>query len=212
MSFDPVGPLILRDPTAAACVEILTDLARAMGVALDSELATRLLSGLVADTGWFRFDSVTPRTHEVAAELVAAGAEPARLYERLQQNETAPKLALMARALAGITYAAGAKAAVLSVSRRDFAETGATASQTEEIVNLALIVGSVEVAALLTEMADGRVRVSLRSKHAVDVNAVCRRFGGGGHAKAAGCRMDGPLEAARAKLIAALEEAIGAGA
>jgi len=209
VSFDPIGPMILRDPKAAACVEILTELAHAMDVALDAAIAARLFSGLVADTGWFRFDSVTPRTHRVAAELVAAGAEPARLYERLQQNETAPKLTLMARALSGITLAAAGQVALLVVTQRDFAETGASASQTEDIVNLALMVGTVEVAGLVTEMPDGRVRVSLRSKHAVDVNAVCRQFGGGGHAKAAGCRMDGPPEAAREKMIAAVVAALG---
>jgi phosphoesterase RecJ-like protein len=71
-----------------------------------------------------------------------------------------------------------------------------------------MMIATVEVVALLTEMPDGRVRASLRSKHEIDVNKICNRFGGGGHAKAAGCRFDGPLDAAYAKLQVAIEEAL----
>lgn len=206
---DDVGPLVYADTQAAACVEILWELSRAAGIAMNAELSLPLMAGLVADTGWFRFDSVTPRTHLMAADLTPH-VDNSALYEKLMQTETRPKLGLMQRALAGVRWSAGDRFACMVLTQRDFAETGATQSQTEYLVDMAMIVGTVEVVALLTEMPDGKVRASLRSKHDVDVNAVCRGFGGGGHAKASGCRLAGPMEAAYRQIDGAVRVALGA--
>lgn len=205
---DPLSDAIWSDPTAAAAVEVVLEAARALALPLTTPVATRLMAGLVTDTGWFRFDSVTPRTHETAAALLAAGADTADLYSRLQQNETAPKLALMARALQSITYAQDNRVAVMTLTQADFAAANAAQSQTEELVNLPLMVGTVEVSALISEMPDQRCRVSLRAKHHTDVNAICRTFGGGGHTKAAGCRLEGPPDQARTRLLQAIQSAL----
>ena len=212
LSRDDVGPLILADTQAAACVEILWELAKAAGMPMTKDLALPLMSGLVADTGWFRFDSVTERTHRMAADLTP-WVNCSELYEKLQQNETKPKLALMQRALAsldGAGWGFGDRVAVMVLRQRDFSETGAVQSQTEYLVDMPMVVGSVEVVGLLTEMADGRVRGSLRSKRSVDVNKICKKFDGGGHAKAAGCRLDGPIDSAREKVMRAIGDALTA--
>jgi phosphoesterase RecJ-like protein len=210
MSREPIGPVLYADTSAAACVEIVWEVANVAGVPIDPQIALPLMAGLVGDTGWFRFDSVRPRTHRMAADLVAH-VNPAQLYERLMQNETRPKLALMQRALASLRWAFDDRFACMLLRQADFAEVGATQSQTEYLVDLPMSVHTVEAVALLTEMPDGRVRASLRSKHAVDVNKVCNTFGGGGHAKAAGCRLDGPLAAAYAQLERAVGAALQAG-
>ena len=207
LSRDDVGPVIYADTKAAACVEILWEVAKTAGVAMHEKLALALMAGLVSDTGWFRFDSVTARTHLMAADLTPH-VNNAQLYERLMQTETKPKMLLMQRALDRLMWAHGDRLAVMSLKQRDFTETGAVSSQTEYLVDMPLTVQTVEVVALLTEMPDGRVRGSLRSKRDVDVNQVCRKFGGGGHAKAAGLRMDGPLEVAIGKVVAAVGEAL----
>lgn len=213
LSRDDVGPLLYSDTEAAACVEIVWELFRAAKIPLDRVSALPLMAGLAGDTGWFRFDSVRPRTHLMAADLVPH-VDPSALYERLMQNETPSKLGLMERALASIRWSgpvAGGgsnRFACMLLRRADFSETGATQSQTEYLVDMPMMVGSVEVVALLTEMSDGRVRASLRSKHGVDVNQICNRFGGGGHAKAAGCRLNGPLDSAYAQLRQAVAEAL----
>jgi phosphoesterase RecJ-like protein len=204
---DEVGPLIVADTQAAACVEILWELSKAAGMAMTAGLAQALMAGLVADTGWFRFDSVTPRTHEMAAALTPF-VDNARLYERLSQTETRPKLALMQRALASCQWSFEDRLAVMALRQADFAQAGAAQSQTEGLVDLPMAVAAVEVSALLTEMPDGRVRASLRSKRGVDVNAVCNQFDGGGHAKAAGCRLEGPVEAAAARITEAVGRAL----
>ena len=205
LSRDDVGPVIYADTKAAACVEILWEVAKKAGMEMHEKLALALMAGLVSDTGWFRFDSVTARTHLMAADLTPH-VNNAQLYERLMQTETKPKMLLMQRALDSLKWAHGDRLAVMSLKQSDFTETGAAASQTEYLVDMPLTVQTVEVVALLTEMPDGRVRGSLRSKRDVDVNQVCKKFGGGGHAKAAGLRMDGPLEAAIGRVV----EAVGA--
>src|SRR5699024_7025244 len=116
---------------------------------------------------------------------------------KLQQTETKSKLALMQRALASLTWSANDRVALMLLRQKDFAETGASLSQTEYLVDLPMMVATVEVTGLLTEMSDGRSRLSLRSKRNVDVNEICRQFDGGGHAKAAGARFDIPIEQAR---------------
>ncbi len=210
LSRDDIGPLIYADTSAAACVEIVWEIARAAGVAIDKPLALPLMAGLVSDTGWFRFDSVKPRTHLMAADLTPL-IDNAHLYSQLQQMESKPKVALMQRALASIQWSAGDRFACMMLRAADFQETGATQSQTEYLVDLPMVVKTVEVVALLTEMADGKIRGSLRSKRDVDVNQICRKFSGGGHAKAAGCRFAGTtLEAAAAMLSAAVAEGLAA--
>jgi phosphoesterase RecJ-like protein len=208
-SREPIGPPehLYADTSAGACVEILWQLAREAGQPIDAALALPLLAGLVADTGWYRFDSVTPRVHQMAAELVHH-VNPAQLYERLMQNETRTKLGLMQRVLANTRWAFDDRFACMLLRLDDFVQTGATPSQTEYLVDMPMMVKTVEVVALLTETADGRIRASLRSKRGVDVNRICNRFNGGGHVKAAGCRIDGPLESAYTQLAAAVEAAL----
>jgi phosphoesterase RecJ-like protein len=171
LSRDDLAPVIHADTKAAACVEILWQLTKRAGIPITPELALPLMAGLVSDTGWFRFDSVTPRTHEMAADLTPH-VHNAQLYERLMQTETKPKMLLMQRALDNLTWAHADRFACMSLKQSDFTETGATASQTEYLVDMPLTVQTVEVVALLTEMPDGRVRGSLRSKRHVDVNQI----------------------------------------
>jgi len=208
VSRDEIGPVLYTDTRAAACVELVSRVRKILNVPLDVPLAERLLAGLVADTGWFRFDNVTSATFALASVLVAAGAQPAALYQKLMQNETPSKLALTQRALASVQWDAGYRFACMVLTPRDFQETGATQSQTEYLVDLPMQVGTAEVAAILTEMPDGRVRASLRSKCRVNVSAICNTFGGGGHVRAAGCRLEGPLAQARARIAAAVERAL----
>ncbi len=207
LSRDDLGPLIYADTSAAACVEILWDLAHEAAISIDQKLALPLMAGLVSDTGWFRFDSVKPRTHLMAADLTPL-VDNSRLYSLLQQMETKPKVALMQRALAGIQWSCEDRFACMILRQSDFRETAAAQSQTEYLVDLPLVVKTVEVVALLTETPEGKIRGSLRSKRDVDVNQICRQFSGGGHAKAAGCRFDGTIEQAATALHNAVANAL----
>ena len=175
-----------------------------------------LFVGIASDTGWFRFSNARPQTHLLAADLIGRGVDHASLYQRLEQSERPEKLALLTRALQSLTYHADGRAAVMGLTRQDFEDTGALLEDSERLIDFPQMVGRLQVIALATETLDdeGQIltRVSFRSKHAADDSAVnvaelAGRFGGGGHARAAGAKLSEPLEAVRHRLATALAEA-----
>ena len=206
---DAIGSLIVADVSAAACTELVADLVDALGIGLDQDISTALLAGLAADTGWFRFDSVTARSYGLAARLVAAGAAPSQIYQSLAQKESMAKLALIQHALSNLIWLGDGRIAIMELSAADFAATGAASFETDGLTDYPMMVSTAVIVALLSEAPDGVIRVNLRSKHTIDVSLIAAGFGGGGHIRAAGCRLPGPLSAARKALSARLLEALG---
>lgn len=192
---DPIGTragdLRLFDETASAVSLIVAEWLRSTGVPLDGPLATALFTGIATDTGWFRFTNTDARTLRLSAELADAGADVSAVYNALYLQDPPAKLALTARALASLELRADDKLAVMYLRRADFEVTGADSSMTENLVNEATRLSSTEATLLFTEEPDGIVRVNFRSKRQLDVAALARRFGGGGHARAAGARLRG---------------------
>jgi bifunctional oligoribonuclease and PAP phosphatase NrnA len=182
------------DPTASASTELVYDLVRPrLGGDLPPVMAQALYAGLVSDTGNFRHSNSTPKIHHAAADLIAQGVHPARTYNALYQTATPAKLKLFGRAMGGLQLRDGGRFAYVSVTKADLAACGANHEDLDELVEEPRKLKGVEVAALFSEAADGRSKVSLRSRELVDVNAVCRRFGGGGHRLASGAKAAQPL-------------------
>ncbi len=202
---------------AGACAEIIADLVRAIepeGDPLaDSMIRDALFVGIASDTGWFRFSNTSPRTHRLAAELIARGGDHAAIYRRTEQNERPEKLKLMIRALDSLELLAEARIAVMCLRASDFAETGALIEETERFVDVPQVVATVQVVALLTEPPAKKggepIKLSFRSKPgAVNVADIAAQFGGGGHARAAGGRFKGPMDKALTRVRQALSEAV----
>lgn len=189
------GDVEVRDPTAAACAEIIFHLAEARG-ALKADVAQCLMAGLILDTGCFRFPNVTPATLRIAARLVEAGARIPALYRSIYENLPYSAVKLQGLALASLAAEEGGTIHYATLTRQDFEKAGADESETNGIVNQILSVEGTSVALLFREAQDGSIRVSLRSRCAVDVNLVARTFGGGGHQQAAGCTLQAPLQEA----------------
>lgn len=214
------GRRVVVTSAAAVCEPAAELCAAVLGVSgpsrLPVEVATPLYLGLATDTGWFRFSNVTPETFRLAAELIGAGVDHAGLYRLVEQRDKPSRLRLMARALESMEFCAGGRVAVSLITRKDFADAGATAVETGGFADLALSIEAVLASAVLTE-GEGQTgrgpvtKVSMRSKpgvDAVDVNAVCRTLGGGGHARAAGAKLNCGLMQARAAVMKALEEGL----
>jgi phosphoesterase RecJ-like protein len=177
---------------AAAAGEIVFEVLEQWDIGLDAPMATALFLAICTDTGWFQFSNTRPFTMHLAAELMEAGVDTDRMYQLLYQNERAERVLLQTRAVQSLQLLAGGKLAVMTVTRRDFEETRAGVPDTENLINIPLQIRTVEVSLLFTEPLDaGPVRVSLRSKGQVDVAQFAERFGGGGHARAAGLKVDG---------------------
>ena len=196
---------------AAAAAEVVGELLDRWGVPLTPAIATALFLGIASDTGWFQFANTRPHTFRLAARLVEGGLDADRMYQRLYQNERAERVALQTRAQQSMELLAGGRLAVMAVTKQDFADTGGSAGDTENVINIPLQIRAVQASILLTEPPEGGpIRVSLRSKGQVDVAKFAERFDGGGHARAAGLKFSGTLEAAREAVVAALTSALAA--
>ena len=179
------------DPSASASAELVYDLVRPrLAGNFPPVMAQAIYAGLVSDTGNFRHSNSTPRIHRAAADLIAQGVHPARTYTALYLTATPAKLKLFGRAMGGLQLRAAGRFAYVSVTQADLAACGATHEDLDDLVEEPRKLMGVEVAALFSETADGRAKVSLRSQERVDVNAVCRQFGGGGHRLASGARAE----------------------
>jgi bifunctional oligoribonuclease and PAP phosphatase NrnA len=195
---------------AAAAAEIIAELLSRWDVPVDTPIASALFVAIASDTGWFQFSNTRPYTMRLAARLMEAGVDTDRLYQLLYQNERKERVALQAHALGSLELLKDGRLAVMRISKADFEQTGAGVPDTENLINLPLQIATVEVSVLLTEPQDfGPVRVSLRSKGHVDVAAFAQQFGGGGHARASGLKVDGDFQAAHDKVVAAMLAAMG---
>ena len=199
----------LVDTKAAAAGEIEADLLDAWNIPLDKPIASALFLAVASDTGWFQFSNTRPQTLRLAARLMEAGVETDRMYQALYQNERAERVALHTRGQQSLELLEGGRLAVITLRKRDFEETRAGVLDTENLINVPLQIRAVDVSMLVVEPTEGGapVRVSLRSKGAVDVARFAETLGGGGHARASGLKLDGmPLEQARARVVNAMAE------
>ena len=186
------------DPKAVATAEMIYRLAREAGVQISAEIATCLYTAVLTDTGSFMFAGTNEHTFELARELVLAGADPARCARNIYFGHSTAKMRLLGAALSKLQREG--PLGWISVSQEQMERCQAREEDCEGLVNYALSIHDVEVAAFFRELPDSRFRVSLRSKGGYDVAAIAQRFGGGGHRCASGCSLDGPLSAAAAAI------------
>jgi phosphoesterase RecJ-like protein len=193
------------DPTAAATGEMVYALIVALGLPVKPGVATNLFTAIHMDTGSFRYSNVTPATFRIAADLVAAGAEPAFVSGQLYERRTPDDLEQLGRVLSRIRVSEDGRIAWLALPagfvRESFVEA-------EDLVNYPRSIETVKVSVLLRELGRGPVKVSLRAKGEVDVGKIAARFGGGGHANAAGCVVGGTLAVATDEVLAAIRQAL----
>ncbi len=183
------------DPSASASAELVYDLATScMPRPFPPALRDALYTGLVDDTGNFRFSNSTPKVLRMAAALVEEGADPSRIYQALYHQNRPQRLRLFGRAFQSLRLLGEGCYGALTLSQADLKACGAIHDDMEGLVNEPLRLRGVEVASLVHELGDGRIKVSLRSRGRTDVNAICRLFGGGGHRLASGAKLDGPLD------------------
>jgi nanoRNase/pAp phosphatase (c-di-AMP/oligoRNAs hydrolase) len=191
---------------AAAAGEIAAELLEQWGVKFDSAIATALFLAVASDTGWFQFSNTRPYTMRLAALLMEAGVDTDRMYQLLYQNERPERVALQTRAQQSLELLCENRLAVMRVTKKDFEETNAKVPDTENLINIPLQIRTVEVSLLFVEPTDfGPVRVSLRSKGHIDVAQFAEQFGGGGHARAAGLKVEGSLELVHSKVVTAMQ-------
>jgi bifunctional oligoribonuclease and PAP phosphatase NrnA len=163
---------------------------------LNREAAEALYTGILTDTGSFRFDSVTAGTHRAVAEIIRLGGiEPSEIYSRIYDDKSLEEYHLLGSVLEGIRLYCGGAVAVMKVTEKMLADNGCSQDDLEGFVNYPLSIRGVAVSLMFYER-EGRVKVSLRGKSMADLNQVARKFDGGGHFNAAGAWHDGPIDKA----------------
>jgi phosphoesterase RecJ-like protein len=192
------GDLNLIVADASSTGEVLRDVFAELGVELTPELAEPLYIALVTDTGRFQYANTTPKALRLAAELVEAGADIHAVFQKVYESVEFAKLKLLARALDRAEVLEGGRIVVSHLLRGDFAEVGASEPYSEGIIDYLRAVEGAELAVLIREQLNQGAHAhkgSLRSSiDELDVSAIARRFGGGGHRQAAGFSTDLPLE------------------
>jgi phosphoesterase RecJ-like protein len=193
------GDVNLVEVDASCTAEIVYELAILLGVPITSEMAAALYVGLVTDTGKFMYENTNARTHRIAADLIEAGVDVDETYRRLYEHVPIEKLRLLSRALEKIRHHSDGRLVLAYVGAGDYEASGAGEEMTEGIIDHLRSVEGARVAALIRDLGDrGRAarKVSLRSSDGVvDVSAIARKHGGGGHKRAAGFSTDLELEA-----------------
>jgi len=188
------GTLNLVDTDASCTAEVVFELAKLLGAEVTPEIASALYVALVTDTGRFMYENTGAPAHRLAAELIDIGVDVHDIYRRLYERVPLEKLHLVSRAIERIVRLDDCKLAVTYISARDYADTGANDSLTEGIIDHVRSLEGTEVAAMIRDKTDGgraARKVSLRSTDGrVDVSAIARKRGGGGHPRAAGFSTD----------------------
>ena len=191
----------LVEPTAGACAEVLYDVLRCLQVTLDKPMAEALYTAVATDTGGFRYANTTAHSFITAAACAEAGGDLATINRVVFDTNSFAKMKMQSWIVHNTSFLAGGQIALCAIPRAVEQQIGVTEDDMDSISGLARSIEGVKMAATLREMADGRVKVSVRAIPGYDAAAVCAKFGGGGHKGAAGATFDLPLEEA-AKVVA----------
>lgn len=202
------GDLRIINQSAAATAAILTEMLLELSIGFSPDVATCLLTGIVTDTGGFRFRNTNALSLGLSAKLVECGANMNQITEEVFQRKPLASMRLLGMVLASMEMDCDEQLAWSKVTYADFQDTSARDEDTEGFVNELLSIKTMKVAALFRETKPHWIRVSLRSRGDIDVSAVARELGGGGHRNAAGCSFDLPLEDAIQRVIPRLRECL----
>ena len=203
------GDIQLIDPLACSTAEIVYRLIKALDVPLNKAIATSLYTGILTDTGSFRFSSTNQAAFAISQEMTELGVEPHDVAQHVYGTYSLGRIKLLNLALDSIEISENGKLSVMTVTGAMFAETGTHPEDVDGMINYARRIEDVKVAALIQEQQNGntqsnshcRYHVSLRSDGTVDVAAIAGSFGGGGHASAAGFQIEATLTELKSDII-----------
>lgn len=181
---------LFLEADSASCCEIVRELLREMGWEIDAGIANCLYTGLSTDTGCFKFSNTTPRTHRIAAEMIEMGADHTRINKVMFDTVTFNELELEQLALEKMWMSDDQKIAVLTITTDMLRQTGVSEAQLDRITALTRKISGVEVGITIKQRGEVDYKVSVRTAETISASKICEHFGGGGHARAAGCQFD----------------------
>lgn len=195
------------DENSSAVGELIWILLQAMGVTIDKAIAESIFTAITTDTGCFKYSNVTARTHLIAVELMKLGIDCAALNFKLLDEETKAKLGLKSAALSTLEYYCDDKCAIITITSDVMNEFHAAPEDTDGVSNIPRSIQGVQCGITMKQDGDGW-KISVRSDEHVNAAELCGKFGGGGHARAAGCKFNIGYDEAKKKLVEAAQEMI----
>ncbi len=203
------GHLNHVDGAQPAVGQIIYELLHQNDLPMTDGVMQHLFTAISTDTGSFQFSCTTARTHEIAAEMMRAGLDTARLAQLLYQTQPARRFELMRAMLNEMELRADGRVVSWNLTQALMQKVQMESGDTEGLIDTLRMIDSVVSAVIFEELADGKIRISARSKDSrLDVSAICGQFGGGGHRMAAGARMKGPITEAAETFLKALEHEV----
>ena len=188
------------NPASPACAQNLIFIIEQLGVEIDKEIGTCLLTGIITDTGGFKYEGVTAETFEFTSWLLAKGVNVSDVYKRVMQTKTRANFELRKLIMDRMEFLSDNKIAFTYMTLEDEKNAGAAPGDHEGLVEIGRDIEGVEVSIFLREV-EGGFKASLRSGEYVNVSDVCIAFSGGGHKRAAGCTIFSTLEIAKERII-----------
>lgn len=198
------------NPVAPACCQILIGMFQYFDIDIDKDLGTCILTGIITDTGGFRYSGVTPETFEFTADLLQKGVNVSEIYKRVLDTKTKANFELMKRTLNRMEFFENGKITFTYITNKDLEEVNAEIGDHEGLVEIGRDVEGVEVSVFIRQKDndENTYKISMRSNEYVNVSDVCLMFGGGGHEKAAGAVMQGSIEQVKQKVINELKKVL----
>ena len=196
------------EPDSASACEIIYLVIKALGVSVDSDMASCIYTGMSTDTGCFKYSNVTPRTHIIAAELISCGADHSRINELMFDRKTFGSIMLEKLCYEGLEMFCAGKVAVICVTKKMLSDCGVDKSALDAIKPITRQIEGVGIGITVKEEDSGRIGVSVRTGEAYDAAQICAHFGGGGHIRAAGCEFGTTVEDAKKRVIDYIEKEI----
>ena len=191
----------LIDDQACATAELIYRLIKELGIPISTAMATSIYTGIVTDTGSFRFSNTNAAAFEICNELVRLGVEPYHIARHLYGTYSLGRIKLLNQALESIEISNNGRLSLMTLTQRMLEETGTQPEDADGLIHYARRIEDVQLAALIQEQANGyhrsrkakKYHVSMRSDGSIDVATIATKFGGGGHPSAAGFSMDASL-------------------
>jgi phosphoesterase RecJ-like protein len=198
---EPPGPVMVSDTTACATGELVYDIAVTLGLEITSAIATSIYTAMLTDTGGFRFSNTSPRCHAIAGELLRAGVNPEEMYRRIYASVPLGRLNLIAESLNTLGADPSIGLSWIEIPLGALERHGVKSEDLDGIAEYPRSLAGTRLALLFRDLGHDRVKISFRSVGSVDVNALARQFGGGGHARASGALVEGPIAEVRQRVL-----------
>jgi phosphoesterase RecJ-like protein len=203
-----LGNINLLDDSASSTCEILYNILERTGVELSRECREALYVGIMTDTGNFRYNNSTPRSHEIVARLLGSDLVVDEIYKKVYENTSYHRVVMHGLVMSRTRRLLSGKVVASWLKNDDFTSTGAAEVEADGAIRNLSCINGIEVALLFREVPDNKVKVSFRSTGNVDVMEISRQFQGGGHRMASGAQLDGSVEEVMEKVVAAVSAAI----